>query len=383
MREVQRQVLGTITSYLVPLLPTAYTNTAPGVEVPMAKKALITGITGQDGSYLTEFLLDKGYDVHGVVRRASVFNTDRIDHLYKDPHDPESRMFLHYGDFTDASTLRHVLRRVEPDEVYNLGAQSHVKVSFEQPEYTGNVDALGTLRMLEALRELREEVGREVRFYQAGTSEMFGAAPAPQSEKTPFYPRSPYAAAKLYAHWITINYREAYKLFAANGILFNHESERRGETFVTRKITRAAARIKLRLQEKLYLGNLEAKRDWGHAEDYVEAMWLMLQHEEPMDLVIATGETYSVREFAEKVFGYLDLDWERHVEIDPHYFRPTEVEVLQGDATRARRVLGWEPRVGIDELVRRMVEHDLELARQERTSPRPGTSLPPRGVATR
>jgi GDPmannose 4,6-dehydratase len=349
----------------------------------MAKKALITGITGQDGSYLTEFLLEKGYEVHGVVRRASVFNTDRIDHLYKDPHDPESRMFLHYGDFTDASTLRHVLRRVEPDEVYNLGAQSHVKVSFEQPEYTGNVDALGTLRMLEALRELREEVGREVRFYQAGTSEMFGAAPAPQSEKTPFYPRSPYAAAKLYAHWITINYREAYKLFAANGILFNHESERRGETFVTRKITRAAARIKLRLQEKLYLGNLEAKRDWGHAEDYVEAMWLMLQHEEPMDLVIATGETYSVREFAEKVFGYLDLDWERHVEIDPHYFRPTEVEVLQGDATRARRVLGWEPRVGIDELVRRMVEHDLELARQERTLTEAGHVFAPRGVATR
>ena len=348
----------------------------------MTKKALITGITGQDGSYLTEFLLNKGYEVHGVVRRASVFNTDRIDHLYKDPHDPESRMFLHYGDFSDASTLRHVLRGVEPDEVYNLGAQSHVKVSFEQPEYTGDVDALGTLRMLEALRELREEVGRGVRFYQAGTSEMFGAAPAPQSEKTPFYPRSPYGVAKVYAHWITINYREAYGLFAANGILFNHESERRGETFVTRKITRAAARIKLRLQEKLYLGNLEAKRDWGHAEDYVEAMWLMLQHEEPTDLVIATGETYSVREFAEKVFAYLELDWERHVEIDSHYFRPTEVEFLQGDATRARRVLGWEPRVGIDELVRRMVEHDLELARQERTLTEAGHVFAPRGVAT-
>lgn len=348
----------------------------------MAKKALITGITGQDGSYLTEFLLNKGYEVHGVVRRASVFNTDRIDHLYKDPHDPDSRMFLHYGDFTDASTLRHVLRRVEPEEVYNLGAQSHVKVSFEQPEYTGDVDALGTLRMLEALRELREEVGREVRFYQAGTSEMFGAAPAPQSEKTPFYPRSPYGVAKVYAHWITINYREAYKLFAANGILFNHESERRGETFVTRKITRAAARIKLGLQEKLYLGNLEAKRDWGHAEDYVEAMWLMLQHEEPLDLVIATGETYSVREFVEKVFGYLELDWERHVEIDPHYFRPTEVELLRGDASRAREALGWEPRVGIDEMVRRMVEHDLELSRQERTLTEAGHVFAPRGVAT-
>src|ERR687894_1390970 len=259
------------------------------------KKALITGITGQDGAYLTELMLDKGYEVHGIVRRSSVFTTERIDHLYRDPHDPEARMFLHYGDSTDDAGLQRIVRKVLPDEVYNLGAQSHVKVSFEQPGYTGDVDGLGTLRLLEAVRDAQEKAGKEIRFYQAGTSEMFGASPPPQSESTPFYPRSPYAAAKLYAHWITVNYREAYNLFAANGILFNHESERRGETFVTRKITRAAARIKLRLQEKLYLGNLEAKRDWGHAEDYVEAMWLMLQHEEPMDLVIATGETYSVR----------------------------------------------------------------------------------------
>src|SRR5215204_4144345 len=348
----------------------------------MAKKALITGITGQDGSYLTEFLLDKGYEVHGVVRRASVFNTDRIDHLYKDPHDPESRMFLHYGDFTDASTLRHVLRRVEPDEVYNLGAQSHVKVSFEQPEYTGDVDALGTLRMLEALRELREEVGRGVRFYQAGTSEMFGAAPAPQSESTPFYPRSPYSVAKVYAHWITVNYREAYNLFAVNGILFNHESERRGETFVTRKITRAATRIKLGVQDKLYLGSLDAKRDWGHAEDYVETMWLMLQQERPEDFVIATGETYSVRQFAERVFSHLELDWERYVEIDSRYFRPTEVERLQGDATKAREKLGWQPRIRIDELIRRMTDHDLELARQEKTLMDAGHVITRRGVAS-
>lgn len=345
------------------------------------KKALVTGITGQDGSYLAELLLRKGYEVHGIVRRASSFNTDRIDHLYKDPHDPEARMFLHYGDFTDAVALRRVLCRVQPDEVYNLGAQSHVKVSFEQPEYTGNVDALGTLRMLEAVRDLQEEFGREVRFYQAGTSEMFGAAPAPQSEATPFYPRSPYAAAKVYAYWMTVNYREAYDLFAANGILFNHESERRGETFVTRKITQAAARIELGLQEKLYLGNLEARRDWGHAEDYVEAMWLMLQHDEPLDLVVATGETYSVREFVERVFGYLNLDWERYVETDPRYFRPTEVDVLRGDARKARALLGWEPRVGIDELVRRMVGHDLELARQERTLTNAGHVFAPRGVA--
>jgi GDPmannose 4,6-dehydratase len=345
------------------------------------KKALITGITGQDGSYLTEFLLEKGYEVHGVIRRASVFNTDRIDHLYRDPHDPKARMFLHYGDFTDAAGLRRVLQRVLPDEVYNLGAQSHVKVSFEQPEYTGNVDALGALRLLEALRDVQETSGKQIKFYQAGTSEMFGAAPAPQSETTPFYPKSPYAAAKVYAHWVTVNYREAYDLYATNGILFNHESERRGETFVTRKITRAATRIKLGLQKKLFLGNLDAKRDWGHAEDYVEAMWLMLQQERPEDFVIATGKTYAVREFVEKVFSYLELDWEKHVEIDPRYFRPTEVDVLLGDAAKAREKLGWQPRVGIDELVRRMVESDLELARQERTLADAGHVFLRRGMA--
>lgn len=346
------------------------------------KKALITGITGQDGSYLTEFLLRKGYEVHGLIRRASVFNTERIDHLYRDPHDPEARVFLHYGDFTDALGLRRILQRVLPDEVYNLGAQSHVKVSFEQPEYTGNVDALGTLRVLEAVRDVREMSGKEIRFYQAGTSEMFGAAPAPQSEATPFYPRSPYAIAKVYAYWITVNHREAYGLYAVNGILFNHESERRGETFVTRKVTRAAARIKLGLQEKLYLGNLNARRDWGHAEDYVEAMWLMLQQEEPRDLVIATGESYTVREFVRRVFDYLELDYEAYVEIDPRYFRPTEVDVLQGDATKARESLGWRPRVGIDDLVRRMVEHDLELAAQERTLTDAGHVFTPRGAAS-
>jgi GDPmannose 4,6-dehydratase len=346
------------------------------------KSALITGITGQDGSYLTELLLKKGYEVHGIVRRASVFNTERIDHLYKDPHDREARMFLHYGDFTDAAGLRRVLQRVMPDEVYNLGAQSHVKVSFEQPEYTGNVDALGTLRLLEALRDVQETSGKQIRFYQAGTSEMFGAAPAPQSELTPFYPRSPYGIAKVYAFWITVNYRDAYDLYATNGILFNHESERRGETFVTRKITRAATRIKLGLQEALFLGNLDAKRDWGHAEDYVEAMWLILQQKKPEDFVVATGQTYAVREFVEKVFSYLNLDWENHVEIDPRYFRPTEVDVLLGDATKARKKLGWTPSVGIDDLVRRMVEFDLELARQEKTLTDAGHVFMPRGVAT-
>lgn len=346
------------------------------------KKALITGITGQDGSYLTELLLRRGYEVHGIVRRASVFNTDRIDHLYHDPHDPRARMFLHYGDFTEAATLRRILQKVMPNEVYNLGAQSHVKVSFEQPEYTGNVDALGTLRLLDALRDVQETSGKEIRFYQAGTSEMFGATPPPQSESTPFYPRSPYSAAKVYAHWITVNYREAYDLFACNGILFNHESERRGETFVTRKITRAASRIKLGLQDKLFLGNLEAKRDWGHAEDYVEAMWLILQQEKPDDFVIATGESYSVREFVERVFNYLELDWERYVEIDPRYFRPTEVGALQGDATKARERLGWRPRIDIDELVRRMVDSDFEIARQERTLTEAGHIFTPRGVAS-
>ncbi len=347
----------------------------------MTKKALITGITGQDGSYLAELLLSKGYEVHGIIRRASTFNTDRIDHLYRDPHDPEARIFLHYGDSSDGSGLRRVLQRVMPQEVYNLSAQSHVKASFEQPEYTGDVDGLGTLRILEAVRDVQEHAGEEIRFYQAGTSEMFGAAPAPQSEKTMFYPRSPYAAAKVYAYWMTINYREAYGLFASNGILFNHESERRGETFVTRKITRAAARIKLGLQDKLFLGNLDARRDWGHAEDYVEAMWLMLQREKADDYVVATGHAYTVREFVERVFDRLDLDWRQHVEIDPRYFRPTEVEDLQGDATKARELLGWEPRVGIDELVGRMVDNDYELARQEKTLTDAGHVLALRGVA--
>ena len=347
----------------------------------MAKKALISGITGQDGSYLTELLLSKGYEVHGIIRRASTFNTDRIDHLYRDPHDPEARMFLHYGDSTDAAGLRRILQRITPDEVYNLSAQSHVKASFEQPEYTGNVDGLGTLRLLEAVRDVQEQSGLEIRFYQAGTSEMFGSAPAPQSEMTPFYPRSPYAAAKVYGYWITINYREAYNLFACNGILFNHESERRGETFVTRKITRAATRIKVGLQDKLYLGNLEARRDWGHAEDYVEAMWLMMQQASPDDFAIATGESYTVREFVELVFDRLDLDYEDYVEIDPRYFRPTEVEELQGDPTKARALLGWEPRVTIDELVRRMVDNDYEIALQERTLKDAGHLFTPRGVA--
>jgi GDPmannose 4,6-dehydratase len=348
----------------------------------MDKKALIVGITGQDGSYLTELLVHKSYEVHGLIRRASVFNTERIDHLYKDPHDPEARMYLHYGDLTDTVGLRRILEQLRPDEIYNLGAQSHVKVSFEQPEYTGNVDGLGVLRILEAVRDAQEASGQEIKFYQAGTSEMFGAAPPPQSESTPFVPRSPYAVAKAYAHWITVNYREAHNLFAVNGILFNHESERRGETFLTRKVTRAATRIKLGLQERLHLGNLDAKRDWGHAEDYVRAMWLMLQRTDAEDFVIATGETYSVREFVEKVFAYLDLDWEKHVNIDPRYFRPTEVDALQGDASKARAKLEWEPRVRIDELVRRMVDFDLELARQEKTLTEAGHVFTPRGVAS-
>ncbi len=331
------------------------------------KRALITGITGQDGSYLTEHLLSQGYEVHGVIRRSSTFTTDRIDHLYKDPHKEDARLFLHYGDLTDGPGLRRILEDVHPDEVYNLGAQSHVRVSFDQPEYTVDVDGLGTLRILEAIRDVHGRDGDGLRFYQAGTSEMFGAAPAPQNEDTPFLPQSPYAAAKVMAYHLVRNYREAYGLFAVTGILFNHESERRGETFVTRKITRAATRIKLGLQEKLYLGNLDAIRDWGHAEDYVRAMHLMLQHDEPRDLVIATGEAYTVREFLTKTFSHLGLDWQDFVEFDPRYLRPTEVEHLHGDASRARETLGWTPRIGIDALVARMVEHDLELARQERT----------------
>jgi len=333
----------------------------------MKRCALITGITGQDGSYLTEFLLAKGYEVHGIIRRASTFNTTRIDHLYQDPHDPGTKLFLHYGDLADGTGLRQILEKVHPDEIYNLGAQSHVRVSFEQPEYTADVVATGTLRLLEALRDYIKTSGKEVRFYQAGSSEMFGAAPPPQSEKTPFHPRSPYAASKVAAYWYARNYREAYGMFISNGILFNHESERRGETFVTRKITRALGRIKMGLQKRLYLGNLKAKRDWGHAADFVEAMWLMLQQPEPDDYVVATGETHSVQEFLEEAFSLLDMDWREYVEIDPRYFRPSEVDFLLGDATKARERLGWRPRVTFKELVQRMVEHDLELARQEKT----------------
>jgi GDPmannose 4,6-dehydratase len=329
------------------------------------KTALITGITGQDGSYLTRLLLEKGYAVHGIIRRASTFNTDRIDELYRDPHEPGVRLFLHYGDLADGASLRRVLERVQPDEVYNLAAQSHVKVSFEQPEYTADAVAMGTLRLLEAVRQYVEASGAQVRVYQAGSSEMFGAAAPPQNESTPFYPRSPYAASKVAAHWFAVNYREAYGLYIANGILFNHESPQRGETFVTRKITRAVGRIKHGLQEKVYLGNLEARRDWGFAGDYVEAMWRMLQQPAPDDYVIATGESHSVREFAEAAFACAGLDWARHVELDPRYLRPTEVDALCGDASKARRVLGWAPRVTFQELVRMMVEHDLELARRE------------------
>ena len=344
-------------------------------------KALITGITGQDGSYLAELLLDKGYEVHGIVRRSSTFNTDRIDHIFTDLHQPDARLFTHYGDLSDGTGLRRILEQVQPDEVYNLGAQSHVGVSFHQPEYTADVDGLGVLRLLEALRDYQSRTDTTVRYYQAGTSEMFGSTPPPQLETTPFHPRSPYAVAKVFGYWQTINYRESYGMFAANGILFNHESERRGETFVTRKITRAATRISLGLQDKLYLGNLEAKRDWGHAKDYVEAMWLLLQQDAPEDIVIATGEMYSVRDFVTKVFGRLNIDWERHVEIDSRYFRPAEVEALQGDASKARALLGWEPKVDVDELVRLMVDHDLELAQQELTLREAGHSIAPRARA--
>ncbi len=328
----------------------------------MTKRALITGITGQDGSYLTELLLEKGYEVYGIIRRSSSFNTERIDHLYQDPHEPNARLKMFYGDLNDSSSLNTILRRTEPDEIYNLGAQSHVRVSFDVPEYTGEVTGLGTVRILEAIRE----TGIRPKFYQASSSELFGKAlEIPQTEKTPFHPRSPYACAKAYAYHITVNYRESYGLFAGNGILFNHESERRGETFVSRKITRAATRIKLGLQEKLYLGNLNARRDWGYAKDYVKAMWLMLQAKHPDDYVIATGETHSVREFLDEAFGYLDLDWKEYLAIDPRYYRPAEVDILQGDASKAREALGWEPEVTFKELVRLMVDHDALLAQQE------------------
>ena len=331
------------------------------------RRALVTGITGQDGSYLAELLLEKGYDVWGVIRRSSSFNTGRIDHIYQDPHDSDLRLRLVYGDLNDASSLNRILRDVEPHEVYNLGAQSHVQVSFDVPEYTAEVTALGTVRLLEAIRES----GQNPRFYQASSSELFGLAQeVPQTETTPFYPRSPYAAAKAYAFYITRNYREAWDIFACNGILFNHESPRRGETFVTRKITRAATRIKCGLQDKLFLGNLDAQRDWGFAGDYVEAMWLMLQADEPDDYVIATGRQRSVRDFLDAAFGQLDLEWKDHVELDPRYIRPAEVDLLVGDASRARDMLGWKPRVGFEELVRRMVDHDLELAQVEKAGGR-------------
>jgi len=321
------------------------------------RKALITGITGQDGSYLAEFLLEKGYEVHGIIRRTSTISTRRIDHIYQDPHSAGARLRLHYGDMTDGTALSRLLQEIEPDEVYNLAAQSHVRVSFDQPLYTMDVVAGGTLRLLEAIRCMR----RPPRFYQASSSEMFGqVAEIPQKETTPFHPRSPYACAKVYAYHQVVNYREAYGLFACNGILFNHESPRRGETFVTRKITIGAARIKHGLQEKLYLGNLEAKRDWGYAGDYVRAMWLMLQQDEPDDYVIATGESHSVREFLELAFDHVGLDWKQYVEIDPRYFRPTEVDVLLGDSTKARKKLGWSPQVSFVELARLMIEADLE-----------------------
>ena len=325
------------------------------------KKALITGITGQDGSYLAELLLSKGYEVHGIIRRSSSFNTDRIDHIYRDPHE-KPPLKLHYGDLSDGNSLSWLLTDIQPDEVYHLGAQSHVRVSFDKPVYTVDIDAVGTLRLLEAIRRINPKI----KFYQASSSEMYGAAPPPQTETTPFHPRSPYACAKVYSFHQAINYREAYDIFAVNGILFNHESPRRGETFVTRKITRAATRIKLGLQEKLFLGNLDAKRDWGFAGDYVEAMWRMLQHNTPEDFVIATGSSYSVREFAEKVFDELDLEFEKYVEIDPRYFRPTEVDHLRGDHSKAKKLLGWEPKVSLDGLVKMMVEHDLQLAQDEK-----------------
>ena len=345
----------------------------------MVRKALIFGITGQDGSFLAELLLRKGYQVHGVVRRASTFNTERLDGIYADPHEQTS-LFLHYGDVTDSSGLRHIIEKVQPDEIYNLAAQSHVRVSFDQPEYTADVVAMGALRVLEAFHDHIVNTKRQVRFYQAGSSEMFGAAPPPQNESTVFRPCSPYAASKAAAHWFAVNYRESYGLFIANGILFNHESERRGETFVTRKITRALGRIKLGLQSKLFLGNLDARRDWGYAADYVEAMWMMLQAPEPGDYVVATRESHSVREFLDVACGLCGLDWKQFVETDPRYLRPVEPNDLRGDPSKIERVLGWRPKVSFEQLVRRMLEHDLELARQEQTLTRAGHRVILRGA---
>lgn len=327
------------------------------------KKALITGITGQDGSYLAELLLEKGYEVHGIIRRASTFNTSRIDHLYNDPHIAGTRLFLHYGDLSDGTRLVTLLEQVQPDEVYNLGAQSHVRVSFDEPEYTGNSTGLGSIRLLEAIRM----VGLECRFYQASSSEMFGATPPPQDEETPFYPRSPYGAAKLYSYWVTRNYREGYGMFAVNGILFNHESPRRGETFVTRKITRAVARIKAGVQSELYMGNLDAVRDWGYAPEYVEAMWMMLQHNEPDDYVVSTGTDYTVRDFLQLSFEHVGLDWEKYVKFDERYLRPTEVDALVGDSSRARNALGWVPKVLTPELAQIMVDSDIKALEAEGT----------------
>jgi GDPmannose 4,6-dehydratase len=332
------------------------------LEESFMKKALITGITGQDGSYLAELLLEKGYEVHGIIRRASTFNTERIDHLYQDPHINGVRLFLHYGDVSDSTNLIKLLYRIQPNEIYHLAAQSHVRVSFDIPEYTGDVTGLGTVRILEAIRE----TGLKTKFYQASSSEMYGKVQeVPQRETTPFYPRSPYGAAKVYSYWLTVNYRESYGIFACNGILFNHESPRRGETFVTRKVTRAAARIKNGLQDKLYLGNLDSKRDWGYAKEYVEAMWLMLQQDEAQDYVIATRETHSIRELLEEAFSYVGLDWRKYVEIDQRYYRPAEVDLLIGDSSKAKKILGWEAKTKFKDLVRLMIDADMEAAKKE------------------
>ena len=344
------------------------------------RRAMVTGITGQDGSYLAEFLLAKGYDVHGLIRRASTFNTDRLENIYRDPHDAGARLRLHFADLTDGNSLARLVRHIRPTEVYNLGAQSHVRVSFDQPVYTADATGVGAIKLLEAIRDYQYETGEGVRYYQASTSEMFGGMPetAPQNENTPFHPRSPYGAAKLYAHWITINYRESYDMHASCGILFNHESPRRGETFVTRKITRAVGRIKHGLQDELYLGNLDAKRDWGFAGDYVEQMWLMLQQDEPDDYVVATGETHTVREFCQRAFARVGLDYEDYVKIDPRYYRPAEVDLLLGDPTKARAKLGWRPRVTFGQLVDMMVDADVALAGSEKVLSDAGYPDPPR-----
>jgi GDPmannose 4,6-dehydratase len=341
------------------------------------KKALITGITGQDGSYLTELLLQKGYEVHGIIRRTSTFTTDRIDHIYQDPHERSTRLKLHYGDLTDGSRLASLVREIQPDEVYNLGAQSHVRVSFDQPIDTSNIVAMGTAKLLEAVRDGQQILGKQIRFYQASSSEMFGKVQeVPQTERTPFYPRSPYGCGKVFAHWLTINYRESYDLHACCGILFNHESPRRGETFVTRKITRAVGRIKLGMQDKVYLGNLDAQRDWGFAGDYVDAMWRMVQQDQPDDYVVSTGKMISVREFCRLSFEHVGLNPEEHIEIDPRYFRPAEVEQLLGDCTKAKEKLDWQPTTSVEQLAAMMVDHDLEMASREKTLRDAGHQLP-------